>query len=183
MTDTPTPEQPTWLADPLLPNDIVTAAIDDHLKPFFRALSVRLTNEQAIRMGGALAMATKLIEPAVRDWRPILVLFGRPPAYMWGSGAGTNAYFPDQTQDAYGTASGTTIFLDVDKLMTLRSGLDDVATVVVLEELVHTFLNVRDEPLAKVITAHLHGEIITDGTRYSWNDAATWPDDDPDDGE
>lgn len=94
------------------------------------------------------------------------VIFGEPPCYGLYAGTGVDLYYADMKQDPVGTAASGRIYLHASRVAESVSYPVDVAVVTILEELVHVWMNVKDEDIAKFATAKLHGEIVSRDGRY-----------------
>jgi hypothetical protein len=118
------------------------------------------------RLAVSLALAVEKIIWSIRHFPRVRVLFGSPPYFVSGVGTGVEIYVADMAQDPVGTAVGDAIYLDAHRVASLALAPYDVAAVVILEELVHVWMNVKDEEIAKDITARLFGGIRAENGRY-----------------
>lgn len=88
------------------------------------------------------------------------LIFGAPPYYGIHIGTGTHLYCADMSQDPIATAASERIYLHAQRIAELSSFPVDVATITILEELVHVWMNINDEDIAKFATAKLYGGIV-----------------------
>jgi hypothetical protein len=148
------------------PNLKLRDFVDLDQASFLATYSIELSPEITERLARALARAVELIVPAIRDLRMITLIFGKPPAYVIQVGTGTDIYYADMSQDPVATAANQRICLHAERIASLPAFPIDAAVVVLLEELVHVWMNVRDETIAKTTTAHLYGGLVVANDRY-----------------
>jgi hypothetical protein len=133
--------------------------------------SIALDPKTKERLARALAEAVLLIAPAVHTFWKVTVIFGAPPYYGIPVGTGVEFYFADMTQDPIATASTSAkrgwVYLDAQRIAALSAYPIDLAVLVVLEELVHVWMNLTDETIAKIATARLHdGGVVVHQGQY-----------------
>ena len=163
MTTDPDPAHGTA---PAALNERLTDPIPYPFRAYIEAYSTPLPDEITERIAESLAVAAFRIGPAVRTLRLLRLVFGKPPQYVLWAGTGWDVYVADMSQDPIATAGREYLFLDAHRLAGMEQTPVDWAAVCILEELVHAWLNVRDEAIAKTATAMLYGNLRVVAGRY-----------------
>jgi len=149
-----------------VPNLALRHYVVPNLASFVIPFSIELSPEITERLARALAKAVELIAPAIRDFRMITLIFGKPPAYAIHVGTGIEIYYADMNQDPIATAGNHRICLHAERIASLSAFPIDAAVIVILEELVHVWMNVKDETIAKTATAYLYGGLVVENDQY-----------------
>ena len=138
-----------------------TTVIPDDWKPFVKVLVAPLPRD----FEPILAASQHTIDALngkVRIRRPVHVLFAKAP-FKINLGNGVLTYVPKKQEIINVHIEDLLIFLDCEKMIKLPMQLQVAC---ILEEFVHTLMNVSDESLVSSIVALLYGEVrIVDG-RY-----------------
>ncbi len=159
-------DEPESVPQHLEPDPRLVEGISYPWRAFVVTYSESLTDGQAERLADALLRAITPIAHVIRRPHILKIGFGSPPAYKLWQGTGTLAYIPDLSQDPIGTASHDTIFFDARRLLAMPTIPFDIAAICILEELVHAWMNVTSEPIAKSVTAWLYGGLRVEGEQY-----------------
>lgn len=144
----------------------LTEDIPYPVRAFVPTLSIPLPEEVERRLAASLKLAVEKIQGTIRRWFMVRILFGSPPYFGHPNAAGVEWFVADMTQDPIGTAVGQAIYLDAYRLAAMPTEPIDLAALSILEELVHTFLNIQDEDIARWVTARLLGGVRTEGEQY-----------------
>lgn len=155
------------------PNGELYEYLNPEQSAFFALYSIPLSSDVTERLAKALARAVALILPAIRDVRMITLIFGNPPSYAITTGTGVDVYIADMSQDPIATAGSHRIYIHAERTAALTPFPIDVAVITLLEELVHTWMNTRDEEIAKLVTARLYGDVVVIDGQYRTKEQAT----------
>lgn len=139
----------------LQPNMDLAMHLDSRIAPFVVPCSIALPEDVTSRLAEALANAVNIVWPALNVPTLLFVLFGRPPHYELPVGVGVEVYVPDMSLDPIGSSGSGRIYLDAFRLASFPHRDIDWAALCILEELVHSWMNIRDEASAKLVTASL----------------------------
>lgn len=154
------------------PNDELSSSVDSDARPFIHTYSTPLDPADASQIRMSLALAVSRIWAEVRDPFIVRFVFGVPPIYAVDVGTGYDLYLADMSQDPIASAGHNMIFLDAKRLARMYQTITryDHAAVCMLEELVHSWLNIRGEKITKMVTAALYSPRLTvRGERYEWD--------------
>jgi hypothetical protein len=136
-------------------------------RAFVPTFSIDLDDATTARLSEAIEVAVTKVQYSIRKVHMVRLAFGEPPAYIMPVGTGLEIYVADMTQDPIATASGDIIHIDARRLAALPVEPYDTAALFLAEELVHAWMNISNERIAKFVTATLFGEgVLSDGVRY-----------------
>lgn len=148
------------------PNVELRKYVQPDLRGLIIPYSIELEDDVKERLAQALAKAVELIAPALQTFFMVTMVFGEPSNYGIHVGTGMELYYADMSQDPVATAGGRRIYLHAQRIADSAAYPVDVAVVTILEELIHVWMNVKDEEIAKYATANLHGDIVARDGRY-----------------
>jgi hypothetical protein len=144
----------------LISKEEIESGIPQDLKPFLLvhlASDIEPEFENTIK---AFWMAVEHFRPAVRLWRQVFVVFGSSP-FTVTTPTGGAAFV--SSERCVNFAMDAMVFIDCPKMAVHEF---DFQVLAVLEELAHTFLNIKDEDLVTRVCCHLYPEAHYQDGRY-----------------
>jgi hypothetical protein len=134
----------------MITEDQITQKILETLRPFLIVRAVMEIPENYAKTIQAFAIALQHVHCAVQNWRQIFIYFGESP-FVDETNLG-HVHFTLR-EPAFATCWQDTVWVDLKRLDT---EFFDIRVAVVLEELCHALLNIKNEPLVKAVVCHLY---------------------------
>jgi hypothetical protein len=137
----------------MITKEQITQAIPESLQPFLIVKVVTEIPDEYAKTVGGFFIALQHFACAVHNWRQTFIYFGESPFI---SESNLGHVHLTLFEPAVATCWHETVWIDVKRLST---HLFDIRVAVVIEELCHAFLNIRDESLIKKVVCHLYPRV------------------------
>jgi hypothetical protein len=142
-------------------------------RAFLPTFSIDIDEATTERLAQALELAVTKIAGTVMRPHQVGLYFGAPPVYAVPAGGGFESYLADLAQGPVASAGTDRIYLDARRLAAMPTEPVDLAALAILATLVHTWLNLRRDDIAREVTARLYGGLVAiDGAYMTTEQAA-----------
>lgn len=130
--------------------------VDPEYQPFFLPFAIPTISEEHLdTLAKGFANAVHMMLNAQPHPRLIAIVFGRFPYIAYSVGTGVQIYVADMQEHPLGCASESSVYLHATRL--LEIGDERRTERVMLEELVHAWMGVRNETVVAGIVRQLAG--------------------------